>query len=137
MKRMTFPIVALVFSLFFSGRPLRSLEKQMACIGDTLIYGSSSITITKIEVTDLTLGGTTTYNSPSFPVSYSNYNSNVTITEYFSDPHSGNIRISHGNEAPFFCLRFDSTSTLTYNVHLDCDLNVVQFANVDAPVDCN
>jgi hypothetical protein len=53
MKRITFPLIALVFSLFFSGRPLHSREKQMACYGNTIFYNSSSITLTKVEITDL------------------------------------------------------------------------------------
>ena len=114
----------------------------MACYGYTAFYNSSSITLTKVEITDLVWGGTTTLTSfstfPSGPTSsYSNFNSNFTITEYFSAPHSGNIQISHGNASPFFCTRFDSTSTVTFNVHLDCDLNVVRIVNDDAPVDCN
>jgi len=142
MKRMTFPVLALVFSLCFSGRPLRSLEKQMACYGNTIFYNSSSITLTKVEITDLVWGGTTTLTSfttfPGFPSgSYSNLSSDFTVTKYFSAPHSGNIQISIGNGNLFFCTRFDSTSTVTYNVHLDCNLNIVRFVNDDAPINCN
>ena len=133
MKKIVVPVIILLSAVCFSGRPIRASGKPMACFGYMLFYNSTSIAVTKIEITDLTWGGTTTYNNPSFPISYSNMNSNLSITEYFDAAHSGNIQIPTTG----FCTRFDNVSTVSFNLRADCNFYPVQLVNEGAPVDCN
>ena len=133
MKKIVIPIILFLCVVCFSGRPIQTSDKPVVCVGDMLFYNSTSITVTRIEITDLNWGGTTTYNNPSFPISYSNLNTNLSIVEYFDSAHSGNIQIPTKS----FCTRFDNASSVSFNLHADCDFYPVQLVNEGTPVDCN
>ena len=126
-------ILPLAFLLSFSGRPIQASDKPTKCEGVLLFYNSTSIAVTKIEITDLTWGGTTTYNNPSFPLWASVLNSNLSITEYFSAAHSGNVQIPTTG----FCTRFDNVSSVSFELQASCTYYPVQLVNDGAPVDCN
>jgi hypothetical protein len=82
MKKLFFPVLLFVFTLFFSGRSPKS-SSAVNCSVDITFLNSTSYTVTMVQILNLTTGSLKNIDNPTFPFNYGIGNGDYRVTYTF------------------------------------------------------